>query len=195
MQKLSKLKKMGVYKIISPTGRVYVGSSIDIRHRWWYYNRSLAKNQPILNRSFLKHGIDNHKFEIIEECSYSDLFKLERKHGILLNALCDLGGLNIKLPKAGEERAIYSNELRKKLSDLAKNRTYSKETRLKFSLSKKGKPSKNGMSKIVINLETGIYYDSIRSAAYAYNIPRQTLTNKLRLKANYVRNNTSLCLV
>ena len=56
----------GIYKITSPTGRVYIGQSVDIEQRFKDYNRRPATRQVRLNKSFIKHGIENHLFEVIE---------------------------------------------------------------------------------------------------------------------------------
>ena len=62
---MSKVIVIGIYKITSPTNRVYIGQSIDILHRFKTYKRMYSKNQhqTKLHRSFLKHGVINHKFE------------------------------------------------------------------------------------------------------------------------------------
>jgi group I intron endonuclease len=52
----------GIYKITSPTKKVYIGQSKDIIKRFKSYNQKLGKGQPRLNNSFLKYGIKNHVF-------------------------------------------------------------------------------------------------------------------------------------
>ncbi len=64
------MKISGIYKIISPNNRIYVGLSTSIYDRWNSYNYLCnSKSQKLLNKSFSKYGVNNHKFEIIEECS------------------------------------------------------------------------------------------------------------------------------
>ena len=61
---------MGViYKITSPSGRIYVGQTSDFKKRYASHKHFLKKGdrQYILYNSFKKHGFENHKFEIIEE--------------------------------------------------------------------------------------------------------------------------------
>ena len=77
---------IGIYKITSPSGKIYIGQSINIEKRFKGYKYSKAKKQPILHRSFVKYGVENHKFEIICECKKSDLYKLEAKYQILYSA-------------------------------------------------------------------------------------------------------------
>jgi group I intron endonuclease len=59
---------IGIYKITSPSGRIYIGQSINIKRRFKEYNSRLGKGQLLLNRSFLKYGVENHIFEIICFC-------------------------------------------------------------------------------------------------------------------------------
>ena len=64
------LLMIGIYKITSPSNKVYIGQSTNIEKRWSGYstNKKKIKEQTKLFNSFRKYGVDNHKFEIIEEC-------------------------------------------------------------------------------------------------------------------------------
>ena len=66
---------IGIYKITSPSNKVYVGQSTNIEKRWSGYstNKKKMKEQTKLFNSFRKYGVDNHKFEIIEECNKDKL--------------------------------------------------------------------------------------------------------------------------
>lgn len=72
-----KEKICGIYKITSPTGRVYVGQSKDINKRWSYYKTLNCKYQTKLYHSLKKHGVENHKFEIVCECNELHLNEYE----------------------------------------------------------------------------------------------------------------------
>ena len=63
---------IGIYKITSPKGRVYIGQSIDILYRFKKYKQMQCKGQVRLYNSFLKHNVENHLFEIA---------KLAKQHG------------------------------------------------------------------------------------------------------------------
>ena len=77
---------IGIYKITSPSGKIYIGQSIDIEKRFKGYKYSKAKKQPVLNRSFLKYGVDKHIFEIVCECLKSELYELEAYYQKLYSA-------------------------------------------------------------------------------------------------------------
>lgn len=62
---------IGIYKITNPKGKIYIGQSIDINHRLGKYKRlngNIFSQKKIYN-SLIKYGIENHNFEVIEECS------------------------------------------------------------------------------------------------------------------------------
>jgi len=64
------VKTIGIYKITSPSGKVYIGQSIDIELRFKQYSNILKSiGQRKLYYSFKKYGINSHKFEILETCS------------------------------------------------------------------------------------------------------------------------------
>lgn len=107
-------KVTGVYKITSPSGRVYVGSSIDIAERIKHYIQLDCKAQIKLYSSFLKYGVDTHLFEVLEVCPIENLFKLERHYGELYNVLTT--GLNLSLPGDGEVKGLISEESKEKRS-------------------------------------------------------------------------------
>lgn len=69
----------GIYKITSPKGRIYIGSSINVLCRISNYKRGTAgTQQPRLFNSFVKYGTSNHIFEIVEYCEISELKNRER---------------------------------------------------------------------------------------------------------------------
>lgn len=72
--------KIGVYIIISPTNRIYIGSSDDLVRRIHNYRFiKSVKKQIRLYESLNKYGYENHHFDIIEECGFLEMRKKERK--------------------------------------------------------------------------------------------------------------------
>lgn len=58
-----------VYKILSPSGRSYIGKTVDLYERFKCYvsaYNAKRNDQPKLMKSFVKYGIQNHKIEILE---------------------------------------------------------------------------------------------------------------------------------
>lgn len=56
---------VGIYKITSPSNKVYIGQSWDIRGRW--YSHGHSKHTPFLYNSIKKYGKENHVFNVIHE--------------------------------------------------------------------------------------------------------------------------------
>lgn len=75
-----KFPTIGIYKITSPSGKIYIGQSTNIYKRWTIY-RSLNRKAmgPKIYNSLQKYGHQNHIFEVIEEGKVEDLDLLERK--------------------------------------------------------------------------------------------------------------------
>lgn len=118
---------IGIYKWISPTGKIYVGQSSNLKQRLeWYKGDGLNKsNMPKLKRSFRKYGIENHKFEVIEYCSIEQLNERELYWGLYYNTLEN--GLNCKL---GEQNCIFSQNTKDKMSKAKKGKPLSIEHQL-----------------------------------------------------------------
>lgn len=106
---------IGIYKITSPSGRVYIGQSIDITKRFLQYTRSEYKKQIRLKRSFEKYGINNHTFDIIETCLQEELNIRERYWQDFYNVLEK--GLNCVLTETNELPKIMSKEIKDKISN------------------------------------------------------------------------------
>lgn len=87
------MKIIGIYKITSPSNRVYIGQSRDINTRLKNYVKLRCKSQTKLYNSLKKYGYNNHKIEIIEHCSIEELNDLEIHYISLYN--CCTTGLNI----------------------------------------------------------------------------------------------------
>ena len=68
---------IGIYKIISPSNKVYIGQSVSIYERWDSYKRLKCKKQPKLYNSLIKHGWNKHIPELIEECPEEQLNEKE----------------------------------------------------------------------------------------------------------------------
>lgn len=57
---------IGIYNLISPSNKYYVGQSIDIKNRHSKYKYLSCKDQPILYKALLKYGWDSFNAKILE---------------------------------------------------------------------------------------------------------------------------------
>lgn len=84
----------GIYKITSPSRKVYIGQSKNIYKRWLQYRSLNCKSQILLYNSLKKYGVDKHVFEIVCECSPLDLISLEQDYIYLFDCENSKHGLN-----------------------------------------------------------------------------------------------------
>lgn len=258
-----------IYKIVNPSGKIYVGQALNLHIRILKYNRLACKNQVRLYNSFKKYGIENHKLFIIEECNIDNMNELERKYQDFYEVIGDIG-LNCKLTSTVEKKTIHSKETRSKISKsntgkkqsettLEKKRLFqtgrkmpregvwksvekrrgfkhseetkqklreaslrdrdkisarqtgrklSDETKKKISILQKGKKRNysfykdenyirkrtlsNPQTKLVVNLENGIFYDCVRDSSVAHGIDYGYLTQQLNGRK---KNKTSLMYI
>lgn len=189
---------IGIYKITNPKGKIYIGRSINIFKRW---SEHKYESKSLIYRSINKYGFENHKFEIIEQLNTLDNDKLNeleiyyiQKYDstnvkIGLN-LCKGGG------RLGFKHSAHTIEKMKRNRKGKKNslgRIVSQETKNKIAESLKGnKLSQSqidksiltrlsrGMTTIVLDVNTGIYYYSVREASKLNCINRNSLINRIK---------------
>lgn len=120
--------KIGIYKITSPSNKVYVGQSISLETTWDNrYMNLKCKGQPKLYNSFLKYGAINHQFEILEECSLEQLneretyykqIELDKVGGDWKKVLfCDLYDNGVG-PRSEETKKKMSESGKKRITEL-----------------------------------------------------------------------------
>jgi group I intron endonuclease len=187
---------IGIYKITSPTNKVYIGQSKDIKLRFYYYSIKSCKSQRKLYHSLKKHGVDNHIFEVVEECDIEQLNERERHYQDLYDVTSS-NGLNLVLQGANEKRKIISDEMKKKISIAnsgERNGMYgkkqpeeAKQARRNYKhtpeslkiISDSSRGGNNPNAKLVIDLSTGIFYDCVGDAAFVLGLQRDTLKQRL----------------
>lgn len=165
---------IGIYKITSPTGKIYVGQSKNIFQRFNFYSFYNCKNQTKLYNSFKKYKVENHIFEIIEECSIKHLDEREKYWIKYLNSIEN--GLNIQ---NGGNTSPRSEETKKKISKSLTGKTKSSTHKSNISSSRKGmkftSQHKHNMSKsrfryCIMCLENNKIYKSANQASKDLNI-------------------------
>ena len=188
---------IGIYKITSPSGKIYIGSSKNIKRRLWYYSSLNCVGQVKMYNSIKKHGWGNHIVEILEECSFELLYERELFYANMYDVLSD-NGLNCVIPLLGEKKQGVSDKTKLKMSESKKgNKNYffgkkhNKEAREKISKAQLGRKhtlehrlkvslnSSRYKSKVVLNLNDGMFYNSCLEASIAYGFNYSTLRSQL----------------
>lgn len=196
---------IGIYKITSPSGKIYIGQSTNIERRFTQYeNISSSKKQTILHYSFLKYGVKNHKFEILEECIFEFLNHRERHYQDLYNVLTL--GLNCKLTTTKDKSGKHSEQTKlkiklthsflkvwtgkkHKIESIIKMSESSKlqsiDTRNKISLAHKGKKmplkTKEAIRKSLIGNKHTLGFKYSEEAKKKMSIDRQGCNQKIVL--------------
>jgi len=233
--------KIGIYKITSPSGKIYIGQSINIFKRWVYHKKLYSNQTPKLYLSLKKYGFENHKFEIIEICKIEELNIKERYWQEYFNSIEN--GLNCIYTKSNDKSGKLSEDTKRKISQSQMGKVISNECRIKLKLCnlnkkqsnetiekrvsklrgknipdwqklflsksrlknknpffgknhseisknkmrEKLKGNKNYLYKPIINIETGIYYDTLEEASKTISWDKKKLWSHLSI---YKKNNT-----
>lgn len=165
-------KIIGIYKITSPTKKIYIGQSTNISCRFNSYKNYRCKQQPRLYNSLMKHGHEKHKFEILMQCSKEELDQYEIYYIELFQTFNYAYGLNLQ---SGGYNGSPSEETRQKLRELNLGKKYSAETNYK----------KGSMRGKTHSEETLLKMRSVkRSDEYKLNI-----SNKLKGKKKSIEHN------
>lgn len=140
-----------IYKLTNLiNNKIYIGQTIEPKARLRMYRYKSKNPVEIIEHAMAKHGFDNFKMEIIDQCeSYEEINKLEEKYISEFNCIIP-NGYNVS--RGGEGRSHpHSEETKSKLS-AQKTAFYqqrlqetgskiTEEERQKLSLSHLGKPS------------------------------------------------------
>jgi group I intron endonuclease len=193
---------IGIYKITSPSGKIYIGQSINIHRRFKEYKRMSCFQQPKIYNSLKKYSPENHIFEIIEECLIEQLNEKEKYYKIYFNSINE--GLNCELndngvgPRSKEVKDKIgkfhkgnkynlgkkrSDETKFKQSEIAKSQMWRKDVGLKQKgKSKHTEEHINKMNKKIKDNNTGEIYNSCTEASKKLKISPSLITNSLKKK-------------
>lgn len=154
------MRNSGIYKIIcKPTGKIYIGSSVNIQHRWSVHRATLRgdyHHNNYLQHAWNKYGEDSFGFEVIELCDREQLPIREQYHldtnkpyvpdgfNISFDTISPMRGQSLTPEhrakiSASEKGRIFTPEHCAKLSEVQIGKKLSVEHRSKLSAAHKGK--------------------------------------------------------
>ena len=116
-----------IYKITSPSNKVYIGRTDDMGERMatHKYLASRGENRPLYN-AIRKYGWDNMKIEVIDQAAtLEDIITLEYKHIVEYNAVKEGYNATLETGRGGDNITIlrdtdkYAKLIQRK-SDLAR---------------------------------------------------------------------------
>ena len=157
------MKICGIYKIVSPTNRIYVGQSNDIKRRiLTYYEPKGGQSQVRLKASFNKHGIDLHTFTLLEECEES-LLNVRERYWQEYHDVLSKKGLNCKMTTTLDKSGKLSDETKKLISSKTKGTTKTCQSTMKkvYQYTKDGTFLQEYVSLREAERQTGVHASSI----------------------------------
>lgn len=171
-------KIIGIYKITSPTNKIYIGQSTNISQRFNSYRNYKCKGQSRLYNSLKKYGHEKHKFEIIMQCSIEELNQFEIYYIELFQTFNNKYGMNLQ---AGGYNGSPSEETRQKLREINLGKKYSEETNKKKGLSMLGrKHSEESIAKMKLVKRSDEFKINIGNALRGRKqSPEHNLKNRL----------------
>jgi len=165
---------MGIYKITSPSGSCYIGSSVNIKRRFYQHKSVLKRNKCRSKRfqnAYLKYGQSNLKFEqILCVFDKKDLIEFEQY-------FIDLYKPQYNLAKVAKS-AMLDKDVAKKLSVSVKKSARHKSARLSNQ-----KLAAKAVSKPVIRLTDNAWFASGYAASEAVGV-KENIDNIFRAIKN-----------
>ncbi len=129
---------VGIYKIQSPTGKVYIGQSWDIHKR--FSQHKYSHSDTYVSRSIKKYGADNHSFQVVHElpkdCNQQVLTQYEQ---VYMDFHKVAGFIMLNNRDAGSTGKM-SELTKEKMRISMKGRRISDNAKLLLSAHRKGKP-------------------------------------------------------
>lgn len=129
---------IGIYKITSPSGKIYIGQTTNFTKRKNYYKNGAKPYQIRIHNSLKKYGYDAHTIEFIEECLVENLNERERYWQDFYDVIGE-NGLNCRLTATNDKSGFLSESSKHKLSISKKKVVIDGEWREKFAYDWTGK--------------------------------------------------------
>lgn len=120
---------IGIYKITSPSGKVYIGQSLNIDRRFRQYKLlyNSCKAQRRLWNSLIKYSPTNHIFEVLYNYDYTPIQKdLDSKEKEYWQLYKEYGIELLNLREPGR-KGVWNNESKERLSKSIKGRKQTPE--------------------------------------------------------------------
>lgn len=112
---------IGIYKITSPSGKIYIGQTTNFTKRKNYYKNGAKPYQVRIHNSLQKYGYYAHTLEFIEECLVENLNERERYWQDFYDVI-GKNGLNCRLTETKDKSGYISEESKSKMSEARQNR-------------------------------------------------------------------------
>lgn len=144
---------VGIYKVTNLiNSKMYIGQARNIKSRWSSHKSAYSTENTVLYRAMRKYGLENFKFEVIEECKEEELDNLEIYYIWYYNTYIhaeNSNGYNMTIGGggssglSGEKSNMYgkrhSEETKQKMSESQKGKVLTEEHRRNIGKTSKGR--------------------------------------------------------
>lgn len=207
---------VGIYKITSPSGKVYFGQTRNMHNRLKdYRSPSCFIKQAALYHSMKKYGVQAHNIEFIHELPVDvEQSVLDEYEIFCISQYKEAGHPLLNLKSGGGSKGSLFEESRRKISRSKKGVRQSKEAIESRSKAMKGHKKWSNINysgcrnhrwgtvgtrtgccgelhpaaRIILNTETGIFYYGSTEAATAAGLTKKQMRSRLK---GEVKNKTS----
>ena len=105
---------IGIYKITSPSGKVYIGQTRDLKQRMKFYRLLKCHLQTIIFRSLVKYGYDSHEIKLVHELPEDvDQIILDRFEQTYMDLYRDAGIMLMNVREAGSNGKLGKESIEK----------------------------------------------------------------------------------
>jgi group I intron endonuclease len=181
-----------IYKVVSPSGKVYIGQTIKTlsKRKTQHYSRAFNKNYVDYNykiaRAIRKYNDSLEWFILYENVPIDNLDELEMKEIEKHNSFNS--GYNGTKGGDGTVGRIHSEETKKKISELLKGNKRSEETKKKLSKAHKGKKLSEEHKRKLSKSSRGKEYSGENSPNAKLNIKMVKEIRKKYATGKYTQN-------
>ena len=121
---------IGIYRIQNNiNGKSYIGQSVNIERRW-KDEKKMKDTNDHLTKSFLKYGIDNFTFSVIEECKVEELDEKEQFYIEKYKTNDPNFGYNMN--SGGSKFKKWNDEIKEKIAKSQRGKHHTEETKEKL---------------------------------------------------------------
>lgn len=169
---------IGIYKITSPNGKIYIGQTTNFTKRKNYYKNGAKPYQIRIHNSLQKYGYNAHSIVLIEQCPVDNLNERERYWQDFYDVIGE-NGLNCRLTETKDKSGFISEESKAKMSEARKGRIFDQAWIDKLRRSATGKKHSEASKKRISESNKGRKF----TAEHIAKLP-QNQKGKFRPKAN-----------
>lgn len=171
------IKTAAIYKLTSPSGKIYIGQTVDLVNRLLVYKRKGAIIRPI-TKAIYKYGFENFTVDIlwstIDMTNIKDILnEMERDFIYLYDCLNPEKGYNLN---SGGNSYNLSQSTKDKIGNSNRGKNNNPSTKIINQYSKSGEFIKQWNGTMSIERELGIHHSNV---SYACN-------GKLKTTGGYI---------